>query len=52
VVRVADLADDETLQLRVDRALVHHNALRAGLGMEPIDREVIWPACAKSPPRS
>ena len=41
VVRVADLADDETLQLRVDRALVHHNALRAGLGMEPIDREVI-----------
>ena len=41
VVRVADLADDETLQLRVDRALVHHNALRAGLGMEPLDREVI-----------
>ena len=41
VVRVADLADDETLQLRVDRALVHHNALRAGLGMELIDREAI-----------
>ncbi|WP_299838779.1 adenylosuccinate synthase [uncultured Paracoccus sp.] len=41
VVRVADLADDDTLQLRVDRALVHHNALRAGLGMEPIDREAV-----------
>ena len=41
VVRVADLADDETLQLRVDRALVHHNALRVGLGMEPIDREAV-----------
>ncbi|MEI2808006.1 adenylosuccinate synthase [Albidovulum sp.] len=40
-VRVADLADDETLQLRIDRALVHHNALRAGLGLEPIDREAV-----------
>ncbi len=39
VIRVADLADDETLQQRVDRALVHHNALRAGLGLDPIDRE-------------
>ncbi len=38
VIRVADLADDDTLQNRVDRALVHHNALRAGLGLEPIDR--------------
>jgi len=39
VIRVADLADDATLELRVDRALVHHNALRNGLGLEPIDRE-------------
>ncbi|NBT32689.1 MAG: adenylosuccinate synthase, partial [Rhodobacteraceae bacterium] len=38
-IRVADLADDATLELRVDRALVHHNALRIGLGMEPIDRD-------------
>ena len=41
MIRVADLADDDTLQLRVDRALVHHNALRAGLGMEPIDRDAL-----------
>lgn len=41
VIRVADLADDETLQLRVDRALVHHNALRAGLGLGPIDRAAV-----------
>ncbi|MEL7116297.1 MAG: adenylosuccinate synthetase, partial [Pseudomonadota bacterium] len=41
VVRVADLADDATLELRVDRALVHHNALRAGLGLEPVDREAL-----------
>ena len=37
-VRVADLADDETLEKRVDRALVHHDALRRGLGLEPVDR--------------
>lgn len=38
-IRVADLADAATLELRVDRALVHHNALRSGLGMEPVDRD-------------
>jgi len=39
VIRVADLADDATLELRVDRALVHHNALRNGLGLSPVDRD-------------
>lgn len=39
VIRVADLADDATLELRLDRALVHHNALRSGLGLEPVDRD-------------
>ncbi|MEM1372199.1 MAG: adenylosuccinate synthase [Pseudomonadota bacterium] len=38
VIRVADLADDKTLEQRVDRALTHHNALRKGLGLEEIDR--------------
>lgn len=37
-IRVADLADTATLELRVDRALVHHDALRKGLGMAPVDR--------------
>jgi len=37
-VRVADLADEATLEARVDRALVHHNALRKGLGMTEVDR--------------
>ncbi|QUS34940.1 adenylosuccinate synthase [Falsirhodobacter algicola] len=40
-IRVADLADDATLELRVDRALVHHDALRRGLGMEPVDRDAL-----------
>ena len=38
-IRVADLADEETLVMRVDRLLMHHDALRRGLGMEPIDRD-------------
>jgi adenylosuccinate synthase len=37
-IRVADLADEKTLELRVDRAMAHHDALRRGLGMEPVDR--------------
>ncbi|MFY0634887.1 MAG: adenylosuccinate synthase [Vannielia sp.] len=41
VIRVADLADGPTLELRVDRALVHHNALRSGLGLEAIDRDAL-----------
>ena len=41
VVRVADLADLATLELRVDRALVHHDALRRGLGLEPVDRDAL-----------
>jgi len=40
-VRVADLADDATLQSRVDRALVHHNALRNGLGLDEVDRDAL-----------
>ncbi|MEP3845262.1 MAG: adenylosuccinate synthase [Paracoccaceae bacterium] len=40
-VRVADLADPETLERRVDRALVHHDALRRGLGLPTVDREAL-----------
>ncbi len=40
-VRVADLADRATLESRVDRALTHHDALRKGLGMDPVDREAL-----------
>ncbi len=36
-VRVADLADEATLELRIGRLLTHHNALRAGLGLPAID---------------
>ncbi|MEP6065569.1 MAG: adenylosuccinate synthase, partial [Paracoccaceae bacterium] len=40
-VRVADLADPETLERRVDRALVHHDALRRGLGLPTVDRDAL-----------
>ena len=41
VVRVADLADPKTLAARVDRLLVHHDALRRGLGLDPVDRDAL-----------
>ncbi|WP_424971326.1 adenylosuccinate synthase [Dinoroseobacter sp. S76] len=40
-VRVADLADDATLEARVDRALQHHDPLRKGLGISPVDRDAL-----------
>jgi adenylosuccinate synthase len=40
-VRVADLGDDATLTARVDRALQHHDPLRRGLGIDPIDRDAL-----------
>jgi adenylosuccinate synthase len=49
-IRVADLADPETLETRVDRALVHHDALRRGLGMEPVDRAALIAALKEIAP--
>jgi adenylosuccinate synthase len=40
-IRVADLADEATLVTRVERLLGHHDALRRGLGIEPIDKEAL-----------
>ncbi|EBA03921.1 MAG: adenylosuccinate synthase [Paracoccaceae bacterium] len=37
-VRVADLADEATLDARLDRLLIHHDALRRGLGLAEVDR--------------
>ncbi|MEM8776491.1 MAG: adenylosuccinate synthase, partial [Pseudomonadota bacterium] len=40
-IRVADLGDAATLEARVDRALQHHDPLRKGLGIEPVDRDAL-----------
>ncbi|MCR9126053.1 MAG: adenylosuccinate synthase [Rhodobacteraceae bacterium] len=50
-VRVADLADAATLELRVDRALVHHDALRRGLGLAPVDRAALIAALQEVAPQ-
>jgi adenylosuccinate synthase len=40
-VRLMDLADPGTLPQKVDRLLVHHNAIRRGLGEPEIERDAI-----------
>jgi adenylosuccinate synthase len=37
--RVCDLADLDAAAPQIDRLLAHHNALRAGFGVEPVDRQ-------------
>ena len=50
-IRVADLADETTLAARVDRLLQHHDALRRGLGMDPIDRQALLAALREIAPQ-
>ena len=50
-VRVADLGDGPTLDLRIDRLLTHHNALRAGLGLPAVDRDALRAALMAVAPR-
>ncbi len=40
-IHAADLANLKTLPAKVDRALVHHNALRRGLSQPAIDRDAL-----------
>ena len=37
-IRVMDLADTDTLPIKIDRLLAHHNALRRGLGHPEVER--------------
>jgi adenylosuccinate synthase len=40
-IRVADLADPEALEAKIDRLLSHHGALRRGLGLPEADGEAL-----------
>ncbi len=40
-IRVADIFDAATLETRIGRLLTHHNALRAGLGLDPVDADAL-----------
>ena len=50
-IRVADLADGPTLELRLDRLLAHHDALRRGLGLPEIDRAALKTALLEVAPK-
>ncbi len=50
-VRLADLADDETLDRRLDRLLAHHDPLRRGLGEPTIDRAALHDRLREVAPR-
>ncbi|NSX55657.1 adenylosuccinate synthase [Parasulfitobacter algicola] len=51
VIRVADLADEATLDTRIGRLLVHHNALRKGLGLPEVDGAVLKAALLEIAPK-
>ncbi len=40
-VRVGDLSDIATLEQRIERLCVHHNALRAHVGLDPVDEAAL-----------
>src|SRR5690606_19915636 len=50
-IRVADLADPATLETRVDRLLVHHDALRRGLGLPEVDRSELLSKLSEIAPK-
>jgi len=50
-IRVMDLANLPTLGGKVDRLLAHHNALRRGLGLEPLAAKAICDQLGEIAPR-
>ena len=50
-VRVCDLADPEALVERIDRAALHHDIMRKGLGVGPVDRAALVAALREVAPR-
>jgi adenylosuccinate synthase len=49
--RVVDLADPETLTLKIERLLAHHNALRRGLGIGEVDAAALHAELAAVAPK-
>ena len=50
-IRVCDLADEEHLLARVENLLHHHNALRKGLGHEPMDAKELYDSLIEIAPK-
>ena len=50
-IRVCDLANVDDLRVKIDRLRSHHDPLRAGLGLEPIDPEALLQQLLEIAPR-
>jgi adenylosuccinate synthase len=50
-IRVADLADPEALKPKITRLLSHHDALRKGLGLDPVDGAALFEALMEIAPK-
>ncbi|MCZ6524402.1 MAG: adenylosuccinate synthase [Alphaproteobacteria bacterium] len=50
-VRLCDLAEPEDLAAKLDALIAHHDALRRGLGVEPVDRGALEAALAEIAPQ-
>ena len=50
-IRLMDLADLPELDVKIARLLVHHNALRSGLGLEPLEAKAVFEELAEMAPR-
>ncbi len=50
-IRACDLAEPETLSLKLDELLLHHNTLLKGLGAAPFDKQVIMDRLLELAPR-
>jgi len=50
-IRVCDLADARTLQAKIHDLLLHHDALRRGLGVEPVDADALLASLTNLAPR-
>ena len=50
-IRACDLAEPETLSVKLDELLLHHNTLLKGLGAEPFDKQVLLDRLLELAPR-
>jgi len=50
-IRVSDLADADALEAKIERLLAHHDPLRKGLGLEPIDADVLLASLVELAPK-
>jgi len=50
-IRLMDLADLSALSQKIERLLLHHNALRRGLGLEPVTAQFVYDELSIVAPR-